>query len=74
MMNELKMELTKRGYVFDIEDDFSISIKFLKKIAYIDETLSDKLHIRIENYEGKKITSNTYKTINGLIKFMRANI
>ena len=74
MMNELKIELAKRGYVFDIESDFGISVKFLKRIAYIDETLSDKLHIRIENYEGKKITSNTYKTINGLIKFMKANI
>ena len=74
MIQKMKNKLNEKGYIYESYGDYGITINFSQYVVFINETLSKKLHVRVENLEGKKIDGKVYKTTSGVINFILKTI
>ncbi len=74
MIEKLRNELSKKGYCYYNNSDFGLEIHFPLYSLIVNETLSDKLHVRKEDTNGNKLEGKVYKTVNGVINYIKRNI
>lgn len=70
MIQKMKNKLNEKGYIYESYGDYGVTINFSQYVVFINETLSEKLHVRVENLKGKKIDGKVYKTTSGVINFI----
>jgi hypothetical protein len=68
---EYKNYLKEKGYSYRIIGDYSVEVQFIDNSIQVHETLSEKLLVQLYDKQGNKIKSNSYKTLRGVINFMR---
>ena len=68
---EYKNYLKEKGYSYRVIGDYSVEVQFIDNSIQVHETLSEKLLVQLYDKQGNKIKSNSYKTLRGVINFMR---
>ncbi len=68
---EYKNYLKEKGYSYRVIGDYSVELQFIDNSIQVHETLSEKLLVQLYDKQGNKIKSNSYKTLRGVINFMR---
>lgn len=68
MIQIMKDILNENGFTYYRNGDYGVIVEFPEYIIYIFETLSGKILVKAETIRGEKISSRTYKTVNGALK------
>ena len=70
MVEKMKDALNEKGFTYFRNGDYGVRVEFPEYIIYIFETLSGKILVKAETMRGEKISSRTYKTVEGAIKYI----
>jgi hypothetical protein len=70
LIQKIKQELNEIGFIYSRNGDYGVTIEFTKYIIYIFETLSGNIFVKVETLRGEKISSRTYKTVKGAMKYI----
>ena len=69
-LDTLKLELNEMGLRYKQVGDFTIEILMPLHVLVIGLALSENLHVRKEDYRGRKIEGKSYKTVKGVINYI----
>ena len=70
MIEKMTDALIDNGFTYNRNGDYGVIVDFPKYNIYIFETLSGKILVKAETIRGEKISSRTYKTVKGAIKYI----